>query len=1824
MKTSAKTIIIIVLLSSVALFAFTRRDGDPLGKLTFALQHWTDSIPQEKVYLHMDKPYYALGDTIWFKGYLTIGSRHQLSAMSGAMYVELISEKDSVLQQLKLPVTSGMVMGNFTLKDDYHQGSYRIRAYTQWMRNAGEDYFYDHTFTVGDVAGGDVVAKADFSYRDDQGKRTLTAILNYTNDEGKALGDKPVRYEIWANHKVLWQQNSSTDALGSLRINIPDDIKQHPEGAYLHTTLQGSDKSTIIRDFPVKATLAQTDVQFFPEGGSLVNGIISRIAYKTVGIDGLGVNMKGNIVDNDNKEVAKLDSIHAGMGSFLLTPVPGKTYSANITFEDGSTKNIALPKAADEGYVLRVYQPHKDSVLVRIHASVALLQRSVNLIVHTNGAIVFASSYITEKPITSVWLSKKAFPTGIAQFTLFDAGGEALLERIAFIRSNDMMQLNVKTAKTGYSSKERVMADLEAKDSEGKPTAGNFSVSVVDESKVPFEESKESTIFSNLLLTSDLKGYVEQPNYYFTADNKLVNRALDNLMLTQGYRRFTWKELNNTVSTKPQFPVEDLGTSITGRVTTLTNNKPVPNANISLIALRANAVKSASAGADGKFRFDPFFLMDSIKLSLQARTSKGSDKVILLLDSIPTIKVNHNPNLPDASLNIQSSLKQYLESGKKEDDTYEKLGMLDKVHRLKEVKIRAKKVVTEPAYNSMQGPLQIPEGHSDKTIKLSNPEGCSSLAICLAASLPRVVFEGKDVIDPFDKNKHQFYPLYPVVHFAGETSLLYVVLDGRLLDRFEAGDLMTDGDLEPSDIVKMEYIFSNQALMNMVGRPPGPVLFIYTNRGKVRHTYNPSMANITPKGFDKVREFYSPRYDKPKASLTQPDLRSTVYWNPYLKTDVAGQTSFNFFNADGPGTYKVTVEGINAAGQLGRVVYRYTVGAGQTMAYTAPVASNGSNPIIAPLDSFNKRMPIEKAYVQTDKPYYVLGDTIWLKGYLPEGARHQLSAMSGAMYVELISEKDSVLSRLKLPVSSGTAAGNFILKEDYPQGSYRIRAYTQWMRNAGEAYFYDHTFTVGDVAGGDVVAKADFSYRDNKGKQVLTALLNYTNDAGKAYGDKTVRYEIWADHKPLWKQNDKTDALGSVRIVIPDDIKLHPGGAYVRTIIGPNDKNPIIRDFSFKANLVQSDVQFFPESGSLVNGIASRVAFKAVGVDGSGIHIKGNIVDNDKKEIATLETLHAGMGTLLLNPQAGKTYTANIIFDDGSTKPIALPKVADQGYVLSIDQADKDSVLVKIQASAALQASSVSLVAHTNGEVIIAEPVKIDKPVTSIKLAKKDFPTGIAQFTLLSNTGEPMNERLAFIRSTDITQLDIKTAKTTYNSKEQVQVNLEAKDGLGGFTPGNFSVAVVDETKIPFDENKESTIFSHVLLTSDLKGYVEEPNYYFAQKGDAVDMALDNLMLTQGYRRFAWKDPGNIINTKPAYPVENLKTLVSGRVTTLIGNKPVPDANISLVGLRAGITRSATSDADGKFHFEPFYLADSVKLAVQARTAKGSDKVKLVVDSIPGIKVNSNPNLADVSLDVQATLKQYLDNGKKEDDAYEKLGMLDKVHRLNEVKIRAKKPDPFRNYAEQWGPMVPEGHADYTFKPPYQEDYMPPGIYLQGQLPKIIFNSTKDGFLPGAVVYLNGRKIIDHDELVDIFNNGELDVASIIKIDLIFPSNPLKNVWGAPAMLIYTKKDYRWKISNPSLVNIMPKGYDKVRQFYLPKYDKPGDYLKTPDLRSTVYWNPDVKTDINGKTSFSFFNADGPGTYKVTVEGITDDGQLARQVYRYTVDAPSVSATAPN
>jgi hypothetical protein len=586
----------LLILPLFALLAFIPRDDDPFSKIINALAYWAKVNPVEKVYLHTDKPYYALGDTIWFKAYVTVGSRHQLSALSGALYVDLINEKDSILKTLKLPVSAGTTQGDFALLDEWREGNYRIRAYTQWMRNAGEDYFYDHLFMVG------------------------SSTAEYGNTiSGNPLSGKTMK------ESAADQKNAS---------------------AY--------------------------DIQFFPEGGNLLNGVTTKVAFKAVAASGYGAAVKGTVVDDQNIDIVEFKSEHAGLGDFTFRPEAGRTYSAKVITPDGKGVVIALPKATDQGYGLAVFQPTGDSVLVRINVSdeqLKLLKQSpspINLLVQSGGESISTLTVNVTGIRTSIWLKKSDFPMGIAHFTLFAANGEPLNERIAFVKNGDQMQIAVASPKSTYKSKEKVELQLLARNAYGDPVSGSFSVSVIDESKVPVDEAEESTIFSNILLKSDLKGYIEKPNYYFTKDSEGINRALDNLMLTQGYRRFSWKEITGANPALPVFKAEQLGSSISGVVKSL-KNIVFPGAKVKLFSLKSGIILDAVTDVNGKFSFDNLVLTDSIKLTLQATTIKNGNKLEVIVDPSPKMGLTERRFKSSDSLTFQYSMKTYIENVKRAD-----------------------------------------------------------------------------------------------------------------------------------------------------------------------------------------------------------------------------------------------------------------------------------------------------------------------------------------------------------------------------------------------------------------------------------------------------------------------------------------------------------------------------------------------------------------------------------------------------------------------------------------------------------------------------------------------------------------------------------------------------------------------------------------------------------------------------------------------------------------------------------------------------------------------------------------------------------------------------------------------------------------------------------------------------------------------------------------------------------------------------------------------------------------------------------------------------
>ncbi len=800
--------------------AVEQADSTVSKNVIVKLNDYNTNHVTEKAYLHFDKPYYAAGDTMFFKAYVTTGEDHQPSTLSNVLHVDLIDGKGSVNQSISLGIVDGVAWGDMVLPDSLAGGNYQVRAYTEWMRNEGPAAFFDKLVPVAAVAG----------------------------------------------------------VKSGIKVNTP------------------------VR------TAAKPDIQFFPEGGNWLPGIKTKIAFKAIGPDGYGMDVRGNVIDNTGKAIGFFISAHKGMGCFYVTGEAGKTYKANVTYPDGTQSSVDLPAFSDKGIAMALNNDAPDKIDVTIMTDPQYLQahkgKDYTLIIYSNGK---ASSLIVklDGPAVPVDIYKQTLHSGIARITLFAPGGEPLCERLVFVQNFDELKLKISADKPGYAVKDKVSLTLNALDEDSAPTVGHFSVSVTDENKVPVEANNENTILTSMLLTSELKGYVEQPNYYFNTPTPDVLNNLDILMLTQGYRSFDWKQVFDGTKPEVKYPAETALT-LSGTMKTM-NGKPVAGGTVTLLSTRHALAKDTTTDSNGNFKFTGLFLTDTARLVLHGNTKNNNDKVkIEITHDIPAaVRIND----PDTS---RTPITPEIAAAMKK--RYEQSGSIKSGIVLKQVNIKSDK---HPAWSrhlehsdNLNGP-----GMADNVIMGDQLAGCVSIIQCLQSLIPsgEVRWVGSSAT-PTAISMRTPIELY------GKTPVMAVIIGGVISDQTALYNL------NPADIYSIEVLV-NMGYLGVYGsKATGGALVVTLKRGGDSPVVSADgTVYYTFHGFDKARAFYSPKYDVATPPATHPDQRATIYWQPELTTDGTGNASFDFFNAADPGTYRVVVEGMDTKGNIGRHVYHYTV-----------------------------------------------------------------------------------------------------------------------------------------------------------------------------------------------------------------------------------------------------------------------------------------------------------------------------------------------------------------------------------------------------------------------------------------------------------------------------------------------------------------------------------------------------------------------------------------------------------------------------------------------------------------------------------------------------------------------------------------------------------------------------------------------------------------------------------------------------------------------------------------------------------------------------------
>ncbi|MCZ4243455.1 carboxypeptidase-like regulatory domain-containing protein [Pedobacter punctiformis] len=889
------TLAISFLFVAISFMAFKMED--PFTELLKKLDEYTNKYPQEKVHLHMDKPYYAIGDDIWFKAYVVNTKTQAPSLISKVLYVELINEKDSVKKQVKLPLMGGVTWGDFKLTDSLGEGNYRVRAYTRYMRNFGTDFFFDKTIKVGNSWANKVFTNTQYSFVKENNTDKVNATIHFEDKNGVAYKENEVNYDVQLDYRSVAKGKTKTNLSGDAQISFANAQMASNKTGKIVATITLDNKQKVVKTIPITSTSNSVDVQFMPEGGTLIEDLPQKIAIKAINSAGHGEDVSGIIVDDSGNELTTFETSYLGMGNFIFNMQPGKTYTAKIKFKDGSTKDFRLPLAQKSGYAVAVNNLDTAKVSLKIMASNDIVNgEELKVVAQQGGNVYYVSKAKMDKQVLLANIPRKNLPAGIIQFTLFSATNQPIAERLIF-NQNKQDLIDVALNNSGVSTNKRGKSTFTFDaSSEQKPVVGSFSVSVTNASKVEPDEDNETNILTSLLLTSDIAGYVEKPNHYFLNDDVKTQKELDNLMLTQGWRRFNWKNIINSQNPNITYKPEE-SLSISGTV--MKGNKPVVGGKVMLMATKGTVfILDTITNAEGKFVFDNLTFGDSTKFVVQARTKTERKFVDINLDVVPGQIVTKNKNGADVEINVNNALMKYI----KESDNYfnemTRLGLLERTIKLDEVTITEKK---NPVKNSsnLNG-----AGHADYILKADDLSTCVTLSQCLQGRLPGVIFRGTTPYLMRSQNQP-----------------MSIVLDGMQVEA-DFLDNITPTDVETIELLKS---IGNTAIYGSQGG--GGVLVITTKRGGGDYSYNryaPGILSFSPKGFSVSREFYAPKYDQTNNPNTA-DYRTTIYWNPQVVAGTDGKAKFEFYNANEPGNYRVVIEGIDAVGHLARKVYTYDV-----------------------------------------------------------------------------------------------------------------------------------------------------------------------------------------------------------------------------------------------------------------------------------------------------------------------------------------------------------------------------------------------------------------------------------------------------------------------------------------------------------------------------------------------------------------------------------------------------------------------------------------------------------------------------------------------------------------------------------------------------------------------------------------------------------------------------------------------------------------------------------------------------------------------------------
>jgi hypothetical protein len=833
-----------------------------------------ERIPKEKLYLHLDKPFYGAGEKIWFKGYLVNATTHQDNSQSNFIITELINRSDSIVERKKIRRDSLGFHNAFTLPATLPAGDYYLRGYSNWMLNEDPDFFFSRNIKIGNSIDNTIVSSIEYQQEDDT---HYTAKIKFTSNVQAVFENTTIKYLYLENGKIKNKGKKKTDENGWISISLPD-LKSP---AARRIEVEFDDPQYIYkRTFHLPVFTNDFDVKFFPEGGALLSIPHQNVAFKAQGADGFSKEVEGFLFNSKGNTLTNFRSEHNGMGIFTMNPVNNETYYVTVRTNDSITKRFDLPAIEPKGISIAMSH-YKQEIRYEIQKTEATeWPQKLFLLAHTRGKLAILQPINPKRTFGK--MNDSLFTEGITHFMLIDEQGNALSERLIFVPDHKPNQWQITADQPTYGKREKVSLQIAAKDNEGNPVEGTFSVSITDRKSIQ-PDSLADNILSNLLLTSDLKGYVEDPAYYFLNQDARTLRSIDYLMMTHGWRRHKMENVLRTPSLNFTNYIEK-GQTISGRIMGFfgANVKKGP---ICVLAPKYNIIATTETDEKGQFIVNTSF-RDSTTFLVQARTKKGFAGVDILMDPPQYPVATHKAPYFNGATTF---MEDYLMNTR--DQYYMEGGM--RVYNLKEVTVTAKR--ERPSSKSI-----YTGGINTYTVEEDRLQGYGQTAFDAASRLPSVTITNGSEI-----------------HIRNNSEPAIIVIDDIVYE--DASDILKD--IQVSDMSSISLLRGADAVILGPRASGGAVVITLKDPRNLPARPAQGIITYTPLGYSESVEFYHPTYDTPeKKNAQRSDFRSTVYWNPELRLDAEGKATIEYYTPDSTAPEDIIIEGVDKNGKVCRIL----------------------------------------------------------------------------------------------------------------------------------------------------------------------------------------------------------------------------------------------------------------------------------------------------------------------------------------------------------------------------------------------------------------------------------------------------------------------------------------------------------------------------------------------------------------------------------------------------------------------------------------------------------------------------------------------------------------------------------------------------------------------------------------------------------------------------------------------------------------------------------------------------------------------------------------